>query len=675
MLGVGSPVRSLAPFAPVALLVAFGCVGEIGDVDDTSGGDGDGGLEVAAQPIHRLNRLEYDNTVRDLLGTTLHPAETFPPDSESDGFDNMASVLKLTPTLLDQYYSAARAVVDDALDDRPAYEALATPAQLTVGGGYPVGDLWALTGASASVVVTVPVDGTATITLLAGGSQIGPAPAPELRFDLDGVPVETFAVAGTAAQLETKTFAVTLAPGDHTLAFVPTNFMNDAVANTSNNVLIASVDVRSDAMVEGPGKALVYTCELESVGCPQEILERFGKRAFRRPLTPEERQWLGDLYSSILAEGETEDQAVRLVMRAVMTSPKFLYRVRTSRDADTDGFLDDFVLASRLSYFLWSSMPDERLMAVAEKGELSSEAGLRAAVEWMLDDPKAQGLVDGFAEQWLSTRGLATASPSPEVYPEFDDALRASMAAESKLFFDDFLRNGEPMSALLDADFTFIDARLAAHYGLTTRPPPGGFVRVPSSVTGRSGILTLSAWLTVQSAADHSSPIRRGRWLSDRILCQPVPPPPAGLVVQPIPFADEVSVRAALEQHRSDPQCASCHSLLDVLGMGFEEFDGIAREREEPDLDTMGELPDGTKFEGSDGLAEAVDPRTFAACTTEKLLSYSLGRPVDSTDKAYVQSVVDSVVADDATLRDVIVAIVTSPSFRSPGPFDGEASK
>lgn len=660
---------------PFALFVGAGCVGEIGDVDDPAAAGDDGELDVAAQPIHRLNRLEYNNTVRDLLGTSLRPADTFPPDSESDGFDNMASVLKLTPTLLDQYYSAARAVIDDALDDRPAYEALLTPAELTVGGGYPVGDLWALTGATATAVVSVPVDGTATITLTAGGSQIGPAPAPELRFDLDGVPFETFAVAGTAAQLETRTFAVSLPPGDHTLAFVPTNFMNDAVANTSNNVLIASVDVRSDAMVEGPGKAIVYTCDVASTGCPQEILEGFAKRAFRRPLHPDERAWLGELYASLLADGETEDQAVRLAMRAVMTSPKFLYRVRTSNDADTEGYLDDFVLASRLSYFLWSSMPDDRLLAAAERGELSSEAGLRAAALWMLDDEKAKGLVAGFAEQWLSTRGLATASPSPDVYPTFDEALRASMAEESRLFFEDFLHNGEPMSSLLDADFTFVDARLAEHYGLTAPPPESGFERVPASVTGRRGILSLSAWLTVQSSADHSSPIRRGRWLSDRVLCQPVPPPPAGLVVQPIPFADEVSVRAALEQHRSDPQCASCHSLLDVLGMGVEEFDGIARERVEPDLDTVGELPDGTKFEGADGLADAVDPRAFAACTTEKLLSYSVGRAVDATDKAIVQSIADSVVSEDATLRDVIVAVVTSPSFRSPGPFDGEASQ
>lgn len=671
-----SSLRSLSPLRPwAALLVtsSAACTGLIGDTpEDTPTPSTE--ETRAPQPIHKLNRLEYNNTVRDLLGTTLTPADAFPPDGESLGFDNIAAVLQLTPTLLDAYYAAARVTIDEALDPRAAYAFDFGPNDFAPFGGYPVGELWALTGNAFAVTVEVPEDGTATVTLVLGGAQIGPAPAPELLFELDGAGVEQFAVPGTAAALQAKTFSIALTPGSHTLRFAPTNFVNDAVANTSNNVLVASLDVRSDALVDGPGRDRVFVCDPElstdEVGCWHTIIETFARRAYRRPLLESERAGLIALWQSLRDDGEDEEQALRLVMRSVMTSAAFLYRARTTSDHDSDEFLDDYVLASRLSYFLWSSMPDERLFAAAESGELGTEEGLEDAARWMLADDKARGLVDGFAEQWLSTRGLELASPSATVYPSFDEDLRASMAEESRLFFDEFLSSDRPLATLLAPDFAYVDARLAEHYGIEA-PTTEGFTKVAAGTTDRAGLLSLSAWLTVASDAEHSSPIKRGRWISDRILCQPVPPPPAGLVIEPLPQTEDLTTREKLELHRSDPTCASCHNLLDVLGMGLETFDGIARTRTEEDLDALGQLPDGQTFVGADSLADAVDPARFAACTTEKLLTYSLGRGVVRQDRETVDAIAAQVVDDGASLRDVIVAIVLSPSFRSPAPLDG----
>jgi hypothetical protein len=288
----------------------------------------------------------------------------------------------------------------------------------------------------------------------------------------------------------------------------------------------------------------------------------------------------------------------------------------------------------------------------------------------MLADEKAHALIDGFAEQWLSTRGLATAAPSPEVYPGFDEPLRRAMEEESKLFFADFLENDYAMAALLRPDFAYLNDRLAAHYGL---PPVGSdeLVRVPAESAGRSGVLSLGAWLTVHSDAEHASPIRRGRWLSDRILCREVPSPPAGLAVEPVALGDDASVREQLERHRSDPQCASCHSLLDVLGIGLEQLDGVGRMRAEPELDSLGELPDGRTFEGPDELVYEVDAEEFVACVTRKLYSYSVGRPVRVSDEPDIAAIAREAMHRGLTLPEVIREIVLTPGFRAPAPIEG----
>lgn len=615
---LGGSIRSprrfgLGVLAGLALLAPGGCVGEL---DGRAAGPGPlPPIVLEPQPLHRLNQLEYNNTVHDLLGTALRPADAFPPDSESNGFDNQVDALQLTPTLLDQYYSTARLVIDDALDERPEYVHRVRPQDVGA-GGFPIGDLWRLQGNALQLTVTVP-EGGATVTLVAGGSVTSSAPSPTIRFELDGVLIEDFAIRGTAAAVEAHSHSVVLAAGPHVLRYSPLNFVSDAPANISNDVIVRWVEVRADRIVPGPGRDLVYVCTPTSGEdpCYARIVETFARRAWRRPIDADERAPLLALFAELRAAGETDDQALRLVMRAIMTSPKFVYRVTRESEATSPDWLDPYVLASRLSYFLWSTMPDERLLAVAASGELTTEEGLAETVEWMLADERAEGLLDGFVEQWLGTRGLRTVARSETVYPGFDPAVRAAMEAESRLFFADFLANGQPVRAMLRSDFAYLNDRLAAHYGL---PAVGSeeLVRVDASGLGRSGILSLGAWLTVESDSEHSSPIKRGRWVSDRILCESIPSPPAGLVIEPIELGEVASVREALERHRSDPTCATCHAFLDVLGMGFEEFDGVGRQRTtEPMLDTLGELPDGATFEGAAQLARIVDEERFVSAS------------------------------------------------------------
>jgi hypothetical protein len=587
----------------------------------------------------------------------------------------MAAALQLTPTLFDGYYRAARQVIDDALDDHPAYRFSFPTWEVGVPGGYPVGDLWALSGNAYEVSVTVP-EGEALVSIVLGASQIGPAPAPELRLEIDGVAVEAFVVPGSAAALQEQASTVSLSAGTHVVRYVPTNFMNDAPANTSNNVIVRTVEVRSTTTVRGPGRDLVYVCDpsgSDSVPCYHEIVSSFARRAWRRPLQSGEDAKLTRLWDDLRASGESDDQALRLVLRAILISPSFLYRARTVTDEDRPEWVDPYVLASRLSYFLWSSTPDPRLLAAAEAGDLSDEERLADVVAWMLRDERARGLLDGFAEQWLSIRGLHTASPSPEHFPEFDASLRAAMADESRLFFADYLENGLPVATFLRPGFAYRNDRLATHYGLA---PVESAEMVRVGADGRAGLLSLGAWLTAQSDSERSSPIKRGRWLSDRILCRPVPPPPAGLVIDPIPVGEtELTTRQQLEAHRNDRQCASCHSLLDVLGMGFEEFDGIARFRGAPELDTMGELPNGTTFEGADELASSIDDAMFVGCLTEKLFMYALGRTIQSRDAPYVREVAERAASEESTLSGLITAIVLSPPFRAPATIAEGASR
>ena len=663
----GSPREGAATDAGTETEAAEGAGSEASSESDAD--DPAPEAEVPPQPLHRLNRLEYDNTVRDLLGTTLRPAGQFVVDPEANGFDNMAEQLGMSPALLDGFDQAAHDVIEDALDDRPVFSARFAASELTVAGGYPVGELWALLGAHVSVTFDVPEDHEVQIVVSAGASVVGTAPAPTINVQLDGAVAAGFTVGGTGANPVEHVHTTTLAAGTHTVDVVPTNFVNAAEQNISNNVLVSRVEIRSIALTDGPGRDLVFVCQplgLIADYCYEEILGAFASRAWRRPATADEIAALSDLFVTVRDGGESDEDALRLVMRAIMTSPKFLYRFRTMGDEDGDKWLDDYVLASRLSYFLWSSMPDARLFEMAEEGRLATNRGLSEAVAYMLEDEKADALMHGFAEQWLSTRLVAASAPSPEVYPEFDETVRVAMVEEAKLFFGDFLSNGLPISDFIRPDFAYLNDRLATHYGMA---PVGSesLVRVDVADGDRRGLLFLGAWLLSHSHAERGSPIKRGRWLSDRLLCAPVPPPPAGLEFEPVEVGDAASVREQLEAHRSDPTCASCHALLDGIGIGLEEIDGVGRLLTE-EVDNRGMLPDGREFEGAEELSEIyAESEDFVRCFVEKLFMYAVGRAPDSFDDDYLDEIAVMALDSRMDLPTVIDAIVHTPAFRSPG--------
>jgi len=647
--------------------------GDSGNTGNTGDSGGPNAGALPWTPMHRLNRLEYNNTVRDLLGTTLRPADAFGPDPEANGFDNMAAQLTISSSLIDAYDQAARAAIAEALDPRPAFSVTFSGDTVAVNGGYPVGDLYALSGQVLTVNVEVPEALDAEVVLTGGGAIGGNAPAPEARFQVDGVPLPTFAVQGSAAIPASQVQPIALTAGTHTIQVVPTNHVNNAVANTFNNVFVLSLEVRSVEQAPGPGRSLVYVCEPaqdDDAACYAEVIRTFAARAWRRPLGADEEATLIALWNKLQAEGEGAETALRLVLRAVMLSPRFFYRSRTTGDADGDDWLDDYVLASRLSYFLWSSMPDQRLFDMAAEGRLATDEGLSEAVTFMLEDPRAGALLDGFAEQWLALRLLAIFNPDPAKFPGFNESVRAAMTEESRSFFADFLDNGDPVSSLILPDFTYRNDVLAAHYG-DGAVDSAEMIRVPVEGEGRRGLLALGGWLTATSHADHSSPIRRGRWISERLTCTPVPPPPPGLVFEPPNLSDSDSVREALELHSQDPGCANCHALLDIVGIGLEEYNAVAQPVADPDVDNFGELPDGRTFRGAAGLADLFDDsEAFVDCFTRNLFTYALGRLPAGSDVKTLQTIALEATTAGATLPELIDAIVHTPSFRSPTPLD-----
>jgi hypothetical protein len=534
---------------PLTLLllasVAAGCVGEIGDRRSSSGaGDvppphnGAGGpQDVGRVTMHRLNRAEYNNTVRDLLGTTQTPADDFPADDYGYGFDNVADVLSISPSQLELYDRAAEALVD-----------------------------------------------------------------------------EVFA---------------------------------------------------------GPLKDDIVTCDAEALGasCVRTILGDFATRAWRRPVTEAEVDDLVSLVDFATAAGKTTDESLQQAIWATLLSPKFIFRVEIDPDPESVEAhpLSDYELASRLSYFVWSSMPDEELFAAAEAGLLADEAELEKQVARMLEDDKAVALVDNFAGQWLQTRSLVDHQPDYASFPTFDDELRASMEAETKAFFRSFLSSDIGIDALLVADFTFVNDRLAEHYGL---PSPGSnaLEKVQLTSDQRGGLLTQAGVLTVTSLPTRTSPVKRGKWILAQLLCSEPPPPPEGVEG----FNEEAltvgTIREQLEAHRANPECAACHAIMDPLGFGLEKYDGVGSWRTEDNdqpIDATGELPTGEEFDGAAEMADllAGDPR-FGQCVAEQLFVYALGRGVEKGDKFHLESIDSGFGERGYRLRELIKLIVVSEPFR-----------
>jgi hypothetical protein len=490
--------------------------------------------DVGTVTLRRLNRVEYDNTVRDLLGDHSRPALDFPADNGAEGFTNNADALTISPLYVEQLELASH---------RLATNALANP----------------------EVVDCAP-----------------------------------------------------LTP--------------------------------------------------ESQACASKVLERLAKRAFRRPVNRAELGRLTALVENTQAEGRSYEESLGTAITAILLSPHFLFRVEMDRSADdpTPHPLGEYELASRLSYFLWSSMPDETLFAYAEAGRLSSPRVFEAQVERMLDDPKAKAIVDNFATDWL-LHTMTETRPDAATFPEFDGELREAMTDETKAFLASFLLGDQGLDGLFDANYTFMNERLARHYGVTGLSG-SALVRVPvNPKSHRGGLLTHASILTMTSIATRTSPVRRGEWVLSELLCTPPPPPPPDVPA----LAEKVSagtVRQRMEEHRKNPVCSSCHSQMDPIGFALENFDALGRWRTQDHgvpIDATGTLPDGTAIDGPVALSNAIkkDPR-FADCVTKKLYAYALGRSPQGYDAERLTALSRAFVAGKYKTRELIRNIVRSDAFR-----------
>ncbi|MBX7101500.1 MAG: DUF1592 domain-containing protein [Myxococcaceae bacterium] len=679
----------LRPLA-VALLLS-GCEGlvEPGAVDEAGPlpvmpglpqGSGGGAGEVpvphvlVAEPLHRLNRAEYDNTVRDLLGTSLRPARAFPPDTFVGGFDNAADALTLPASLFALYAESAKALAESTLRITPRFTAHVEARAVGIATAQPGAAFenwgWTLTG-TFTTTVAVPRDELTTLTVVAGGAHTAAAPVPQLSLWVDGQKLKSFAITAAPASPQVLSVSVVLLKGARKVQVSFDNFLNEPAMNEGNQAVIGALDLVSAATVTPPGRSKVYVCEPsgpQDAACYERIALTFAERAYRHPLGAEETKTVLALQRT-LAASEGAPAATELVVRAVLLSPQFLFRASVagvgSGPASDWVPLDDFALASRLSYFLWSSMPDDALLAAAGTGALRSESGLRAQVTRMLEDPRSQALREGFAAAWLGVRALESSRPDPTAFPTFTEPVREALKEETGLFFDAVLREGRPVTDLLTPDFGFT-SDLLAHRAHEPLPGSAAMVRVARGPSERRGILSLGAYLTSTSDPVHTSPVRRGRFVLEQFLGFEIPPPPPG--IPPLPTdASAGTVRERLAEHRKDPTCAACHNQVDPVGLGLEEYDAVGLQRATENgapIDTSGALG-GQRFEGANALAALLrdDPR-FVRTLTAKLYAYALGRAKVPEDTVFIDELTRALPREGGRLSDLVTLIVLSPPFR-----------
>ncbi len=624
--------------------------------------------------LHRLNNAEYNNTVRDLLGTSLQPANEFPTDDRAYGFDTIGDVLRVSTLGMELYETAAANVINDVLTTNIAaesrqYEIVGTSAngQMQAGGW-----LFYSTG-STSITHQAPGPGRYHLKLRAYQTPAGPDPA-RISVEIPGEPPTFIDVTALGASPAIYEIDLMFAGGTQVINVGFVNDYYDQTTMADRNVWIDYLVV--EGPYDGPSvdegrRGKIFTCPVLAANeCQDEILTKFTSRAWRRPATADEIARLRAIVSDSLMRGGTPEEGLRIALQAVLVSPHFLYRVEIDPSpTDKTGHpLSGWELASRLSYFLWSSMPDAELFAAAEDGSLLQADVLESQVRRMLDDPKAVALTDNFAGQWLFTRALGSQDPDYTLFPDYDDELEEAMRAETRRYFQAFLQDDLSMTEFLTADFTYLNDRLAAFYGL---PLPGStdLVRVSLADSARRGFLMQGSFLRVTSRPKRTSPVLRGKWVLDNLLCAPPPPPPPGVEGFPEEVMATGSIRDRLEAHQTNPVCASCHRVMDPIGYALDNFDAIGKYRTEDKgfpIDSTGMLFGDIPFANAIDLTEALaeQPNVYR-CIVEKLYAYS-GRPPIRVDAIeHIEELTASFAASDYSLRELLVAVATHHSFTS----------
>ena len=674
------------------------------------------------EPFHRLNRAEYRNAARDLLALDLDIAEWLPPDDASYGFDNIAGVLKMSPTLMDRYLAAARHISRLAVgtpvsgQQVDTYRLRPDAPQDRHLDGLPFG-----TRGGAKIRHIFPVDGVYLIHARLS-RPYGTATTENIaRFDVshdlelsvDGARVEVFKLAGAPTGEEEGSqpeqygdagrkdldrdwqvrLPVKAGPRDIQVTFLARSSIVDDTdyrlpferplhyVDERRQPYLGEVVIRGPFDSSGPGdtpsRRRIFVCQPDSAdddpACARTILETLANRAYRRPVTDADLAPLLALYQ----EGATSagfDAGIQRALDLLLVSPEFLFRVE--RDAEhvppnTAYRISGLELASRLSFFLWSSIPDAELLDLAVAGELAEPAVLDRQVRRMLADPRSEALVTNFAAQWLFLRNLPAITPDLRRFPDFDERLREAMRRETELFVKHIIREDRPVTEFLTADYTFVNERLARHYGIT-HVQGSHFRRIAIADEARRGLLGHASILTVTAYPHRTSPVLRGKWVLENLLGTPPPPPPADVPpLEDTPGAtQELSMRERMAQHRSNPTCAACHAIMDPPGLSLEHFDAIGRWRSVDasfsPIDASGVLPDGATFDGAAGLRQALlgRPELFFTTLTEKLLTYALGRGIEYYDAPAVRAILRDAARDDHRFSSLVLAIVNSAPFR-----------
>jgi mono/diheme cytochrome c family protein len=695
--------------------------------------------------VRRLNRVEYNNTIHDLVGVDFNPAEDFPSDDIGHGFDNIGDVLTLSPVLMERYLSAAESIVNRAIVPNPP-----KPSDRGMGARYlePAGQgvserKWRgiSTRPNPNAIFTGPLhtkysipddgeynfklncyaettaDGPVQIAILVCGKNVPGRVSDEEAAQLSGLAVAGLRpftilqmVEVTARSADKAQHIVVKVPPTKGIERMAVAIVKPAIPPSRERAADEPADAsnpdRTDPEttlyvdyfgMEGPldgrpaahRRLLAVAPNQSKEDQSREVLNRFASRAYRRPATGDEIDRLMAMAAIAQNDGLNWDGAMQRAFMAVLVSPKFLFRLelndRSSQPEAAESVpLDEYQLASRLSYFLWSSMPDDELFDLARRGELTKN--LDAQIKRMLASPRSKALVDNFAMQWLQLKRLKTYAPDPKLFPSFNEQLRNAMAKETELFFESIVREDRSVLEMLDADYTYLNETLARHYGIADTAGnwigqkaerPGGhqiprreFVRVNLPEKLRGGLLTQASILTVTSNPTRTSPVKRGRWVLEQILGAPPPPPPPD--VPELPEGKEQlvgSLRQRMEQHRANPACANCHAKMDPIGFAFENYDAIGAFRTKDGefaIETAGVLPDGKAFQGPGELKTILMEKRhqFTRCLTEKLMIYALGRGLEYYDRRPVMQIQDALAKNDYKFSALVAEIVKSEPFR-----------
>jgi hypothetical protein len=667
--------------------------------------------------MHRLNRAEYANAIRDLLALDIDAAALLPPDDESSGFDNIADVLTISPSLMERYLSASWNISREAVGNvniaasTSVYRVRPDLSQDQHVEGLPPG-----TRGGMLVKHTFPVDGEYTVKLRLWRNTFdlmrGMEDPHDIEIAMDGQRLALVTAGGReqflkmaenpgtfGADLDRKlTVALPVKAGTHTIwatTVLRSHAVRDDLIKPFLRTTVDGLDIMGDPSVDrvtiegpraatGPGdtasRKKIFVCRpakpADEDPCATKILSSLARVAYRRPMDKQTVDTLMDFYrkgkSGVTGSGAFE-RGIESALQFVLASPEFLIRFEADPPniASKKAYrLDDVALASRLSFFLWSSVPDEQLLALASQGKMKDPVVLEQQVKRMIADPRSAALVANFAEQWLHLRNLKSSAPDLEAFPDFDDNLRQAMKEETSLFFDSIVHEDRSVVDLLNADYTFVNERLARHYGI---PNVYGsqFRRVTVTDEARRGLLGQAAVLTVTSYPNRTSPVERGKWILTNLLGVPPQPPPANVP----PLADAsvdgkvLSLRQRMERHRADPTCAGCHKVMDPIGFALESFDGIGRVRKTEDgaaIDTSGTLFNGANVDGVVGLRRSLvaQPEIFVGVMTEKLLTYALGRGLEYYDMPSVRTIVRDGKNADFRFSSIVLGIARSTPFQ-----------